>query len=87
MGLEVEKTVKATWTCDWCDSTVTTDSERLPNDWVDANRGEVAGGVIFCSDAHYYLSRCAWEDGFEDAIEATSAYHEQIRRKWLDQND
>lgn len=81
MSLILEKTVKATWTCDWCDREVVTDSEHMPQGWEEAN--EPCGGGHFCSENHYYLSKCAWENGFEEAIEAQSDYHERERLEWM----
>ena len=81
MSLDLQKSILAIWRCDWCLCQVTTDFEVLPPHWVDGD-GE-CGDQHFCSDSHRYLSQRAWENGFEAAIEAQSAYYEEERLKWM----
>ena len=85
MSLILEKTIKATWECDWCFCEVITDSEHMPEGWEEAN--EPCGGAHFCSYDHYYLSQCAWEDGFDEAMDAQDEAHERIRLEWTQKHD
>jgi hypothetical protein len=86
MSLDLQETIQAKWTCDWCECQIITDSKHVPEGWVDTNcGGEPCGGVHFCSDDHYILSRNAWEEGFEEAMDAQAAYHETERTRWANE--
>jgi len=88
MGLTLEKTIKATWVCDWCDCQVVTDSEQAPPRWADAScGGDPCGGTYFCSDNHHYLSQRAWEDGFEEALDYQAEIHERARLEWIQKQE
>ena len=88
MAVTIEKIIKAVWICDWCMTKEITDSEHAPPGWEDTNNGgSASGGVHYCKQEHYILARNAWENGFDDAIEAQAKYHEQVRINWVNEQN